>query len=298
MKTLNPRLFLKKLKETTTTSLYSIFVANAASYIFAAPILLWWGMPQSSMSLVGNIIFAPFLALFILLCSMVMGLSLFGTTSWVVNTPLEHLTQFWMQCLQLGTKGFLHGQQAHPIILLMTIAIVLITGWGVTQSATKKRLALTLLCGYVATSLVLFFPLTSSATQLTNRSGSLKITQQQTSHVTLRDEGYLKGLRNAAKNIPFTVKRHLMQQHGTLCIHEIELTQVTPGTLRSLNELIIVTTVKKIRMPRIHPPQKPSTWRQLGILRSQAKKDGITIGYTTPFYVPKLRGTTANALTA
>ena len=283
MKTLNSRLFLKKIKETTTTSLYSIFVANAASYIFAAPILLWWGMTQSSMSLVGNIVFAPFLALFILLCSLIMGLSLFGSTSWIVNAPLEHLTQFWMQCLRLGTKGFLHGQKAHPLIFLITIGIVLLTGWGITRSATKKRLALTLLCGYAATALALCLPLTTSSTQLINRSGGLKISQEQAASVTLRDEGYLKGLRNASKNISFNVKRHLMQQHGTLCIDEIELTQVTPGTLRSLNELVVVARIKKIRMPRVHQPQKPSLWRQLAILRSQAKTEEVKIIYTTPF---------------
>lgn len=273
------RLWLHKTKQALATGAFSAFVGNTTAYIFAAPILVWWGMPQSNMSIVGNIVFAPFLALFILLCVLMLGFSLFGHIPQIVSAPLERLTLFWLKCLSKGSFNFLYGQQNHPIIFIGLMMVVGITSWQIIKSASKKQLAINLLIGYLTTTALLLIPLTTNSSTLKNRCGSLHIAQNNASWVDVRDTGYLTGLRSPEKNIPFQVKRHLMQNHGALTINHLELLKLNANTLRAVNELMIATHIKKLTLPHITTPQTPFFWRQLSLLRKIARNNTIQISY-------------------
>lgn len=257
----------------------AVFIANTTAYIFSAPILLWWGMPQSSMSFVGNIIFAPFLSIFLLQCALMLATSLFGFIPQFLVSTLEHTTNLWMQCLNLGSAQFLYGQQFHYAIFIGLLCIVYITGWGIAKSASKKHLCLVLLAGYVATTALLLLPLTTPTSTLKNRTGELVITQKSPGAVIIADQGYFVGVQSPEKNIPFQVKRHLMQRHGTLKIASLILSRISSRILLAINELMITTHISKITLPEINPPQTPFFWRQLSILRKKAKASATKIWY-------------------
>ena len=272
--------WIKKSSNFIIAGAFSAFVGNTTAYIFAAPILLWWGMPQSSMSFVGNIVFAPFLSIFILLCALMLGTSLFGFIPIALSAPLERVTQVWMNCLTYGSVNFLYGQQNHPAIFVSLMLVVGFTGWKIMKSSSKKQLAIALLLGHCATTALLLIPLTTPSSTLENRCGKLIITQPNASCVHITDNGYFVGLHSPEKNIPFQVKRHLVQQHGTLKIDHLELPQLTTRTLLAVNELMIATHVVKITLPQINPPHTPFFWRQLSILRKAAQKNETVIKYT------------------
>jgi len=281
--------WLKKIWGFVVAGAFSAFVGNTTAYIFAAPILLWWGMPQSTMSIVGNVIFAPFLSVFILLCSLMLGTALFGGIPTILSAPLEYVTTLWMKCLSLGTTSFLYGQQAHPAIFICLLLVVFVTGWAILSSANKKQLLTALVVGHIATTALLLIPLTTPSSVLENRYGKLVITQKNTSDLTITDSGYLAGLQSPEKNIQFQVKRHLMQCHGTLKIAHLELEKLNGRALRAVNELMTVVQIAKITLPQINPtdssisaPTKPRTpffWRQLSMLRTKARNKGTFINY-------------------
>lgn len=282
----------KKIAPPLTRWAFSLFVVNATSYIFSAPILLWWGMPLSGLSFIGNIIFAPVLAVFIMLCALFMGTSFVGLSPDFLKIPLETTTEWWFWALNFGSKRFLYAQIAHPIIILIAIIIVLVTGWWILRSTTKALILKGLISGGIATTLLFAIPLKNAESSLTNKSGSLTIKQPQSGFITIDDTGFFKGIKTPAKGIPFNVKRPIIQAHGTLCIKKFTTTILSTRTLESIAELIICMDVREINLPHIHPPQTASVWRALARIRKLAKEQNVRIKYAkNSYYTPKLRTT-------
>lgn len=269
----------KKIGPSCKKWAFSLLVVNATSYIFSAPILLWWGMPLSSLSFIGNIIFAPVLALFIVLCTALMSTSLLGFSCVFLKLPLEKTIEWWFAILQLGSKRFLYGQIAHPLILASAIGIVFWTGAQVLYSKTHKTIIKSLTIGSIFMTLLFTLPLRNAESIISNRSGNLTIHQTQSSTITLEDSGFFKGIKNPSKGIPFNVKRPIMQNHGTLNVKKLTTTVISSRTFESIAELIIAMNVKEIGLPDIKPPQTPSVWRNLAKVRKLAKENGIKITY-------------------
>ena len=266
---------------------FSLFVVNATSYIFSAPILLWWGMPLSGLSFLGNVLFSPALAVFIMLCAVLMSASLLGFSCVFLAIPLEKTTEWWFTALKLGSKSFLYGQIAHPLIIVVAAWIVLWTGFSVLYSKTKYSLVKSLLIGSLCTTLLFALPLKTPESILTNRSGNLKITQTKSTSIRIEDTGFFKGLKTPAKGIPFNVKRPIMQAHGTLHVKNLTTTVLSSRTLESIAEMIIAMDIQEIGLPYVKPPQTPSVWRNLARVRRLAKENNIKIMYAKRPFKPQ-----------
>ncbi len=272
--------FISKATPLIKSWCLGLFVVNTTSYIFSAPILLWWGLPLSALSFVGNIVFAPVLALFIVLCAILMSASLLGFSCTWIAIPLEWLTTWWMSLLKLGSKHFLYAQIAHPVIIAVSIAIVIGTGKAALESKTTKMLVTSLAFGSLFMTLLFMLPLTNSESTLSNKNGELRITQTTSHFVTIEDSGFFKGLKTPAKGIAFNVRRPIIQNHGTLHVKKLSTNQISTRTFESIAELIISMEVSEITLPYIEPPQTPSVWRSLSRVRKLAKESGVKIRYT------------------
>ena len=269
---------------------FSLFVVNATSYIFSAPILLWWGMPLSGLSLIGNVVFAPVLAIFIMQCALFMGASFFGISPYFLRIPLETTTEWWFWALSFGSKRFLYAQIAHPTLIVGAIIIVFGVGWWALHSTTKAMILKALISGCIAITLIFAIPLKDSESVLTNKSGILTITQPSSGFINIDDTGFFKGLKTPSKGIPFNVKRPIIKAHGTLRVQKLTTTTLSTRTLESIAELIICMDVREVNLPSINPPQTASVWRALARIRKLAKEQNVGIKYAkNSHYAPKLR---------
>lgn len=266
--------------------LFSLFVVNATSYIFSAPILLWWGMPLSGLSLIGNIVFAPVLALFIILCTTLMTSSLLGLSCAYLKVPLDTTISWWFALLNLGSKRFLYGQIAHPVLVMLAVLLVCWTGFQMLHSTTRKTLIKNLALGCTGITLLFALPLKMPESVLTNKNGKLIITQPSSSAVIIEDHGFFKGLRNPSKAVAFDIKRPIIQTHGTLHVTKLSTTVISSRTFESVAELIIAMDIEAIELPVIQPPQQPGVWRALARIRALAKKHAIKIKYPSSTIQP------------
>ena len=132
---------IMKLTEWARSTIFALLVVNTTSFIFSAPILLWWGIPISALSIIGNIFFGPFLALFIIFSSIFTIASIVGLNTAIPGYCLNKLTEYWMMILGLGSKKVLCAQICNPIILLLMIATVICCGYFLNQSKTQKKIA-------------------------------------------------------------------------------------------------------------------------------------------------------------
>lgn len=75
--------------------------------LFYLPILLWWNLPISVMSILGNIIFTPFLIIFLALSVAVFFTELLHIPNSLIIYLLEKETYLWVKIINLGSPNWL-----------------------------------------------------------------------------------------------------------------------------------------------------------------------------------------------
>lgn len=78
--------------------LTTVFIQVALSCI-SLPILGSWGMSTSTLSLIGNIVFAPFLSAILLLSSLIFFGSLLGLPTGWISLALDAVARWWLQLM-------------------------------------------------------------------------------------------------------------------------------------------------------------------------------------------------------
>jgi hypothetical protein len=66
------------------------------------PLFAWWGLPQSYLAPVGNIVFSPILTLFLLISTLLFFCALIGLPIGLLCSSLEQVTQLWNYLLSWG----------------------------------------------------------------------------------------------------------------------------------------------------------------------------------------------------
>ena len=111
------------------------------------PILIAWGLPISSMSIVGNLLFAPFLTLFIFVSTLIFTTDLLDIpNAWIVQI-LAGITNIWHYCLSFGSANWLI---AFPLWLFPISFIAAIAGCSLyilrNTTQIQRIICLVLLC--------------------------------------------------------------------------------------------------------------------------------------------------------
>jgi hypothetical protein len=96
--------------------------------VTSLPILVCWGLPVSLLGLFGNILFTPFLCLFLGLSACICVLGIFQVKIMYLATLLNYLTDIWYGIMQYADKWVLiyMPQPSCILLLLPIIALVLL----------------------------------------------------------------------------------------------------------------------------------------------------------------------------
>lgn len=115
--------------------------------LFSLPVLLTWGLPFSPWGIFGNLIFAPFLSLFLLLASGLFFTELLQIPNAFLAQLLEQVSTLWQACIRLTPGAILElPSPSYPLALFMLIvAAVCIHSRTITLSG--RILFLTILMG-------------------------------------------------------------------------------------------------------------------------------------------------------
>lgn len=108
------------------------------------PFVLSWGIPLSYASILGNIIFAPFLSLFLFIAFCMFMCELLGIPYSFFAMALELVTQAWSYLLSLSNRSWLcyFAQPSWEILLLILIATLLIVHSTFLLAPLRKICAL------------------------------------------------------------------------------------------------------------------------------------------------------------
>lgn len=102
--------------------LWAVYIQLAISFVYI-PILIYWGLPISYMSVIGNLIFAPFLFLFIFLSFIIFSTEILMIPNNFLCTLLNYFSALWIKILALGSPKWLIGFACPGIFWLAIFTI-------------------------------------------------------------------------------------------------------------------------------------------------------------------------------
>lgn len=233
----------------TTQSLYRWFIPFIQVQFFLSlislPVLIAWGLPFSLLTMVGNLVFAPFLTLFLLCSSLVFFTEILHIPNSLCILMLEKVTAFWLWCLQWGSKSWMIGFKISVLpfsILAAILAIIILqhTQWG--KKNISAFLYTALFCFVILTNKLLSSPAEATVTcnkktvSVYNRNGKL----------TFVDNGALGEKINPTSWISYTLLNALTKQFGTVWVDTVYVSQSKLPTLDALHTLCQETPVDTI----------------------------------------------------
>lgn len=241
------------------------------------PIIISWGLPLSVMAPIGNLVFGPFLALFLLCSSLIFFTELLTIPNGLFIFILDKVSTLWLGCLSWGSKHWLIGLYKPPLIPVICIVLC---GFFVMQHKKLGQLYPSIVClsilligttGYLVLSrprsCEFHVPCAKRQVQITVSQGT----------VTLEDHGALARKFSPESWVQYNLLSELTQQIGSTTIHRVIIKD--PGTLtfQALTALCEHADVKVIELPYWNHELSKAGWRAFFCLRSTAKKEKTTI---------------------
>lgn len=114
------------------------------------PILAYWGMPLSLLTIVGNFLFAPVCTLFLWLSALIYIAELVRIPNQYIITLLDQLRRLWEYCLTFGSAGWLVGFRHYHIILsILFVAIPICILVLCSRHRQRRMLILSVWIGFL-----------------------------------------------------------------------------------------------------------------------------------------------------
>lgn len=193
------------------------------------PILIAWGLPISFMSCIGNLVYSPFLALFLLLSSLIFFLELCCIPNTWLIICLELLTKTWSWLIGRGSSSWLISFAKPPawILIGFLLSVIFVMHYKKFSRSQKTSAGFfILLIGL--TILLKCYPTQNVVIKhIPCNQGFVTIIKTKNA-VTVIDPGVI-GQRIAHNWIEYTLIKELIQNFGTINIDHFIVTK--PGIL-------------------------------------------------------------------
>lgn len=204
--------------------------------LISLPILIAWGLPFSLLTMIGNLVFAPFLTLFLLCSSLVFFTEILHIPNQLCLWMLEKITLLWLWCLQWGSKSWMIGFKISTLpfsilAAILAIAILQHTRWG--KKNISALLYTVLFCLVLLTNRLISTPAEMTVT-CNKKTVSV---YNKNNKLTFIDNGGLGEKINPTSWISYTLLNTLTKQFGTIYVDTVYVNQSKLPTLDALHTL-------------------------------------------------------------
>jgi hypothetical protein len=254
------------------------------------PILLYWGLPLSLLSPIGNFIFAPFLTVFLVLSSLIFFCELVYIPAAPFISMLEYVSSLWATLLSWTHRSWLLAC-AQPFFLL-AIALPL----GACSIIHFKKLNLNgkstlVLCAYFLVSLVyLTYPSKHEhilSIPYGNKELSLYALKE---HTILIDSGALGRSIAAPTWVAYTLAPYLIKQ-GISVLDYLIILKPSVTVFRSITRLLSRITVRALYLPPWHGTLSHTGWKAWEeLLKALKSSDTCCLFLNHSFQIPLKKG--------
>jgi hypothetical protein len=225
--------------------------------LISVPMLAWWGLPLSLLTVVGNLIFNPFLAIFLFLASLVFFTELLHLPNGLLVLALEYISKFWLKLISFDAQPWLMGL-TQPSVL--GICLVPVTALGILHY--KKNAPAHTLFHTVHKTLLYLGALVLFCTCITFMGRITAPPHQELAcnrgHVTLVydnnklaliDPGVIGQRISASSWVEYTLIPHLARTMGKTNIEHVIILQPNGVLFKALALLITKVRVGQVFLP-------------------------------------------------
>lgn len=268
--------FLSRLTKSLTYRITQYLQVQLFISLISWPFLAVWGLPFAPAGLIGNLIYAPFLIIFLVLSSCICFTEVLYLPNGFLIWLLELLTSLWKSILLQGTRSWLFIGAHPPLyisLLLPPIAFCIILYKPLTSSRRIYTLSIVyLIAGFIVPRLY-----TSTDLNLSLAFYSQELTLMRSlNHTTLIDPGIIGRHLSAPKKISYTLLPFLIKQ-GISKLDSIIIPKPSYMVFKALSRLISSFPVKAIYIPSWQGTCKNRCWAAWEQLLKEAQKYGTQI---------------------
>jgi len=245
--------------------------------LMSSPILIYWGLPVSIASPLGNILFNPFLVVFLFFSSLLFFTELLHVPNTLCAMLLNYCTQCMDYSSSFGCQEWLVGF-AKPFILLLWL-IPILTLFVIHYRYNRKswRGVISLCVLSVAISIALMYTNATKQVQaIPCNNGSLTLICNQ-SKTMLIDPGYLGSRTASASYVQYTLVPSIIKSAGTLTIDALIILKLTMTTLQAIAAMSQRMTIHTIYVPALKGQLSATESDQWQTFKNSMDASGIMI---------------------
>lgn len=214
--------------------------------LVSLPILVAWGLPISIMSIVGNLIFSPFLVIFLLISCLIFFFELCCIPNELLIICLEWVTQLWSWCVAQGSSAWLVGfkKPSYWMLWLIIISLLGILHHKKLQNSKRRFIALVFFLTLVFTFLKFYSMQRIALKEVPCAIGSVTIVKAGTT-LSVIDPGCM-GKRYAPQWVEYTLVKEIIEHFGSMDIDYLILTRPTALSLEYAAQLCSFMNVRTV----------------------------------------------------
>lgn len=240
------------------TWIYKFLLVQLFINLIAWPILLGWGLPVTPLSIIGNLIFSPFLTAFLMLSSLAVTFELLSLPSGLFLYLLEQLTAFWLWIAACPTPDCMITCVTPPLFLTLCapVGATLIMLYKPFKTPAMKVYAMLAL--YVV--LIALFSLLPQPRACTIPYGSNSVTiQSRNNKLFMVDPGFNRRASGITTWINYTLLPALGSNFGRQSVDYLVIKKRTPSTQLYAQELRARSIATTVIFQDAHAKTTPSS---------------------------------------
>ncbi len=266
--------YFSRFKTWITLYLITQLVITAVSL----PFLISWGIPFSGATIVGNLIFTPFITLFLLVSSLFFICNLFGFAPPILIFCLEKISNVWLWFLQWGSASWMiaiphssHIITGSAILLLIYLSVT--TEWHILYKKPTLFMSATII--YLL-SICLGNRLCNTY-EPTTINNTLSIHATDEKKLMLYDQGFFSSPGSINGKVEYQLKQILTQKYGLAPVKTCISNKLNQKTCQGLAALCSITSVEQIILPTIKQKMDKKFWRAYYQMKRSITERGTTL---------------------
>jgi hypothetical protein len=246
--------------------------------LISLPILASWGLSVSVLTIIGNLVFAPFLSSFLFLSSLLFFAELVHLPHDTVSWFFEKLANLWLSILGIAGSGWLMALPKPPwwwclVVPLSAVGAVVYTihrGWY--HKIGSLLLIMGLSCGY----LKLVQVPTYLKTSIVCAQGLVDLVHMDGVTILI-DAGATARLPSPEIWVEYTLVPELNRLFGTANVDCYIFLQPSARAFKAAQTLIELKSVRQLCFPYWHGVAQPALLRAYGFCKRTALAHGVVI---------------------
>lgn len=242
------------------------------------PILIWWGLPISIATPVGNLLFGPLLTIFLFISSLLFFSELAHVPNAIFIYALEKVSALWLWLANLGSKSYLISFTKPPLwfILLLPIAAFLIIQLRFTHPPLRSIFCFTLAILLYSFALKTWYGPRRIIDAIPCHGKSIHVIRTH-GELILIDPGVIGSRISGVSFASYNLLAELSRNYGTQTIDHCIVLQPGAVTYEAVAAMCAKAQIKKLYLVLWQGKLPYSAWRNYKLLMEVCKEHQVKV---------------------